>query len=89
MMAEALPGRVEVEIHRGATRPPAEADDGLVYAPGEDKFHAVKVARCNKDLVATGTVGLFAKCPAPLAGRRTIEIASFDNVFGPYIKPPT
>jgi len=54
----------------------------------EDKFAAVKV---NKDITNTGETetALQPVCPQSKSrGRRTIEIASFDHVFAPYIKPP-
>lgn len=54
----------------------------------EDKFAAVKV---NKEITNTGETetALQPICPQSKSrGRRTIEIASFDHVFAPYIKPP-
>jgi len=54
----------------------------------EDKFAAVKA---NKEITNTGETetALQPICPQSKSrGRRTIEIASFDHVFAPYIKPP-
>lgn len=60
---------------------------------GEDKYTAVKVVRSSKESIGIGGTGTVLhlnqrgpKCTG--RGRRTLEIASFDNVFAPYIKPP-
>jgi hypothetical protein len=73
------PTTLEVEVHHG-----------------EDKYTAVKVVRGRSskesiNLGGTGTVlQLIQQGPkSTCKGRRTLEIASFDNVFAPYIKPPT
>jgi len=78
------PTTLEVEVHH------REIDCG------EDKYTAVKVVRGRSskesiDLGGTGTVlQLIQQGPkSTCKGRRTLEIASFDNVFAPYIKPPT
>jgi hypothetical protein len=76
--ASALP-TLEVEVHHG-----------------EDKYTAVKVVggRSSKESIdhggGTGTaLQLIQQGPKSTGrGRRTLEIASFDNVFAPYIKPP-
>lgn len=79
--ASALP-TLEVEVHHRES--------------GEDKYTAVKVVRGRSskesiNLGGTGTVlRLIQQGPkSTCKGRRTLEIASFDNVFAPYIKPPT
>ena len=79
------PTTLEVEVHH------REIDCG------EDKYTAVKVVTCqnSKENInlhsGTGTVQqLVQQGPKSTGrGRRTLEIASFDNVFAPYIKPPT
>jgi hypothetical protein len=51
----------------------------------------VAAVKVNKDITNTGETetALQPVCPQSKSrGRRTIEIASFDHVFAPYIKPP-
>lgn len=74
----------EVEVHH------REIDGG------EDKYAAVKVVRARSSKESTNLGGpgtvlqLIQQGPKSTGrGRRTLEIASFDNVFAPYIKPPT
>ena len=82
------PTTLEVEVHHRVIE---DIDRG------EDKYTAVKVVTCqnSKENInlhsGTGTVQqLVQQGPKSTGrGRRTLEIASFDNVFAPYIKPPT
>lgn len=75
------PTTLEVEVHHGDI----------------DKYTAVKVVggRSSKESIdqggGTGTaLQLIQQGPKSTGrGRRTLDIASFDNVFAPYIKPPT
>lgn len=50
---------------------------------GEDKYTAVKVVRTGTVLPPIEQGPRFTG-----KGKKTLEIASFDNVFAPYIKPP-
>ena len=56
----------------------------------EDKNTAVMSVSCrnSKEIGVTETV-LQLVPRSTGRGRKTLEIASFDNVFAPYIKPPT
>jgi len=82
------PTTLEVEVHHRVIE---DIDSG------EDKYTAVKVVTCRSskesiNLGGTDTVlQLIQQGPKNNGsrGRRTLEIASFDNVFAPYIKPPT
>jgi len=82
------PTTFEVEVHHGVIE---DIDNG------EDKYTAVKVVKCQnskEDInLQSGTETarqLIQQGPKSTGrGRRTLEIASFDNVFAPYIKPPT
>jgi len=62
---------------------------------GIDKYTAVKVVTCRSskesiNLGGTETALQLIQGPKSTGrSRRTLEIASFDNVFAPYIKPPT
>ena len=76
------PACVEVEVHHRQGIKPSEPI-GLE----EDKFDAVKVVRGGSVKDVDEVIHLFKK-RAP-AARRTMEITSFDNVFSPYLKPPT
>ena len=63
----------------------------------EDKCTAVKVVSCRNSKESINLGGTEAVLQLVQQGpkttgncsKRTLEIASFDNVFAPYIKPPT
>ena len=63
----------------------------------EDKYTAVKVVSCRNSKESINLGGTEAVLQLVQQGpkttgncsKRTLEIASFDNVFAPYIKPPT
>lgn len=77
---------LEVEVHHRVI-------EGI--DTGEDKYTAVKVVTCRSskesiNLGGTETALQLIQGPKSTGrSRRTLEIASFDNVFAPYIKPPT
>ena len=57
---------------------------------GENKNTAVMSVSCRNSKEIGGTETFLRLVPRSTGrGRKTLEIASFDNVFAPYIKPPT
>ena len=57
---------------------------------GENKNTAVMSVSCRNSKEIGGTETVLQLVPRSTGrGRKTLEIASFDNVFAPYIKPPT
>ena len=72
------PASLEVEVH-------VEDIDR-----GENKNTAVMSVSCRNSKEIGGTETVLQLVPRSTGrGRKTLEIASFDNVFAPYIKPPT
>ena len=56
----------------------------------ENKNTAVMSVSCRNSKEIGGTETVLQLVPRSTGrGRKTLEIASFDNVFAPYIKPPT
>lgn len=91
--ARATVTKVEVEVHHrdcDNLQQETKLERVKVNSDDTDKFDAVKFRDCvNNGLESNDIVLNLLNNRAQPRTRRTIELNSFDNVFSPYIRPPT